>query len=154
MTATALLTEADVRAALQTVDDPEYPGVSIVDLGLLEDVRVDSACVDVDLVPTFVGCPALEIIRRDAEAAIGRVAQHHRIRVAFVRSPVWTPERISATGHRHLAEHFTVSVSLPTRAPRCPHCGGGTREQSMFGPTRCRSVHRCDTCGEVVEVIR
>ncbi len=67
-----------VLDALATVDDPEYPGVSIVDLGLVERVEVSGRSVEVDLVPTFSGCPALEMIATDVAATVGALDERRR----------------------------------------------------------------------------
>ncbi len=146
--------EAAVIDAVASVDDPEYPGVSIVDLGLVERVSVAGGHAEVELVPTFSGCPALAMIEADVRDAVLAVDGIETAQVAFVRSPVWTPERITPAGQVALAERFTVAVELSTHPARCPRCGGPTVEQSPFGPTRCRAVHRCPACDEVVEVVR
>jgi len=146
----------DVVSALRAVDDPEYPGVSIVDLGLVEDVRVDGERVEVDLIPTFSGCPALAFIAEDVARAIEAVTGVGGVIVAFVPEPVWTPDRISADGRRRIAAGFGVGVQLGPKPPACPHCGApaALRETALFGPVRCRSIHHCDACGEAVEMIR
>jgi len=145
-----------VRSAVASVDDPEYPGISIADLGLVSEVRVDGGgSVEVDLVPTFVGCPALELIRADVGRAVGAVSGVHTVEVRFVDRPLWTPERITGAGRAALAREFTVAVPLPgLSSGRCPRCGGSTDELSAFGPSPCRAIHRCPSCGEPVEVVR
>jgi ring-1,2-phenylacetyl-CoA epoxidase subunit PaaD len=139
--------------ALRAVDDPEYPGVSIVDLGLVERVSVERGRVEIDLVPTFSGCPALEMIEADVRAAVGALADD--VAVQFVASPAWTPERITELARRQLADDLSVAVATPSRPAQCPRCGAdGLVEESMFGPVRCRSIRRCRACGEAVETIR
>lgn len=144
-----------VMGALRGVDDPEYPGVSIVDLGLVEAVRVEGGRVEVDLIPTFSGCPALKMIADDVRASVGAVDTVEDVDVRFVPTPVWTPERIAPTARRAIAEQFTVAVASIGRPTPCPRCGAvALVEESMFGPVRCRSIHRCRSCGERVEVVR
>jgi len=143
-----------VRAAVSSVDDPEYPGVSIVDLGLLEHIEMTGTGVRVGLIPTFSGCPALDAIRNDVEAAVSALEGVGDVDVEFIASPVWSPARLSAHAKAELAEEFTVAVALPGQSVTCPRCESTTSEVSAFGPTRCRSVSRCDSCGEVVEVMR
>ena len=144
-----------ITEALRQVDDPEYPGVSIVDLGLVEDVRVDGGRVEVDLIPTFSGCPALAMIAADVRSALGRLDGVDDVEVRFVPSPVWTPERITPAARRAIAEQFTVAVATIGRPTACPRCHETALvEESMFGPVRCRSIHRCRACGERIEVIR
>jgi ring-1,2-phenylacetyl-CoA epoxidase subunit PaaD len=149
------LTEV-IDQAIRSVDDPEYPGVSIVDLGLLEslDVSPDEDTVAIGLIPTFSGCPALEIIAEDVRAAVAAVAPECHVTVSWLRSPVWSTDRISADAATALADRFTVAVQIGSSAATCPRCGEPTTQQSMFGPSRCRAVHRCPGCGEAIEVMR
>ncbi|TVR25764.1 MAG: DUF59 domain-containing protein [Ilumatobacter sp.] len=131
------------------------PGVSIVELGLLERLQVDgwTGRVEVGLVPTFSGCPALEVIRRDVAESVRAVEGVTSVDVGFLASPVWTVDRVSAAGRRQLADSLGVAVAVEP-VVKCPRCGASTRQESLFGPTRCRSVHRCTGCGEIVEVMR
>jgi len=61
--AAVVATPAAIRSVLATVHDPEIPTVSIVDLGLVHDVQIGPDRIAVELLPTFVACPALEVIR-------------------------------------------------------------------------------------------
>ena len=142
-----------VRAAVCAVDDPELPGVSIVELGLLERLVVDDGAVTIGLIPTFSGCPALSVIAERVEEAAVTVEGVRTVAVTFLDSPAWSVERISGAARERLAAGLTIAVERDGRAS-CPRCGAETVEQSMFGPTRCRAVHRCPGCGEVVEVMR
>lgn len=149
--------------ALRRVDDPEYPGVSIVDLGLVERVELVNGVMEVDLIPTFSGCPALAMIAADVEQAISESVDRvgssspqtaHRIRVRWCRTPVWTTDRLSEYAKQELADQFTVAVQIGRKQPSCPRCDGELVEQSLFGPSRCRSIATCTTCGETVETMR
>ena len=147
--------ELAVHTAIASVDDPEYPGVSIVDLGLLERLDVtDSGHVHVGLIPTFSGCPALAMIRDDVQNAVAMVDGVDRVEVEWLRAPVWTVDRIGPETRAVIGREFTVAVRIGTAAPECPRCGAPTTEESMFGPSRCRSVNRCTACAETVEVMR
>jgi len=95
-------TEAGVRDALSRVIDPEY-ALSILDLGLVYEVRVHDADVEVDVTFTSIGCPAIDMILEDADAAIRAVPGVRDVRLDVVWSPAWTKERISARGRRVLA---------------------------------------------------
>ncbi|WP_411698580.1 iron-sulfur cluster assembly protein [Conyzicola sp.] len=153
MIATAELSDA-VHAAVAGVDDPEMPGVSIVELGLLETLHVGAdGQVRVGLIPTFSGCPALATIAADVRAAVSRVDGVSAVEVAFLATPVWSVDRISAAAEARLGAGLGIAVER-SGAARCPRCGAPTDERSMFGPTRCRAVHGCPSCGEVVEVMR
>lgn len=153
---TDTLTNA-VRRAVAAVDDPEFPGLSIVDLGIVEDLRLDpdAASVEVDLVPTFLGCPALEVIRGDVRAAIEAVPGVGSADVRFVGKPLWSPDRITARGRKLLAESFTVAVPGSGGEAGCPVCSAQRVETlSPFGPTACRAIAYCSSCLNPVEVMR
>lgn len=151
---TSLLLRRPVIDAITTVQDPEYPGVSIVDLGLLDVLTITNADVEIGLIPTFSGCPALAFIAADVGQAVQRVEGVEGVDVQWLTSPVWTTDRISAAGRQRLAEDFTVAVQIGDTDALCPRCGKPTTQQSMFGPSRCRAVHRCESCAELVEVVR
>ncbi len=146
---------SEVRAAIASVDDPEYPGLSIVDLGLLESFEVEpEGVVQVGLIPTFSGCPALAMIAQDVVDAVEEVEGVSSASVSWLRSPTWSAERLTQHAQETLADEFTVAVQIGQKAPVCPLCGSATTELSMFGPSRCRSVSRCKNCSETVEVLR
>jgi ring-1,2-phenylacetyl-CoA epoxidase subunit PaaD len=145
-----------VRAAVAAVEDPEYPGITIDDLGILADVRVvtESGSVEVDLLPTRLGCPALDVIRRDVENATRGVDGVRHTAVRFRHRPAWTPERVSIATRRRLAREMTITIRSPAGLT-CPVCGGTDVEDvSEVGPAPCRSVARCRACRNPVEVLR
>lgn len=147
--------ELALHEAIASVDDPEYPGISIVDLGLLETIDIsDDNTVTIGLVPTFAGCPALTMIAENVRNAIAQVPEVASVEINWLKSPVWSVDRVSADARAVMASEFTVAVKIGQQAPRCPRCGGSVREVSMFGSSRCRSVSRCDACSEIVEVMR
>lgn len=146
---------AGVREAVASVDDPEYPGISIVEMGMVGDCRVEHGRVHVRLVPTFTGCPALGFIEADVRAAVAAVPGVEEVTVELDRETVWSTERLSEEAVRLMASDFTVAVARPNRPVPCPRCHEASLvESSMFGPTRCRAIHRCRSCGETVEVMR
>jgi ring-1,2-phenylacetyl-CoA epoxidase subunit PaaD len=142
--------ETAVREALALVKDPEIPVCSITDLGLVERVEVTADRVAVTLLPTFVGCPALDLIRDDAERAVTEAAPGHEVTVRYTFEPPWTTERITPAGREALR---TFGIAPPGSAPvvkiavRCPHCGSlATTVESEFGPTPCRTIRYCTSC--------
>ena len=154
-----MVAQEDIRTLLLEVPDPELP-VSIVDLGLVEDIRierVETQCnVHVSLLPTFVGCPALEVIARDVRDKINRMPEVILCEVEWIFDPPWSVDRISEAGRVQLEQHgVTVpgcqnrdeAVPLMTSAIPCPYCGSSeTRLDSPYGPTRCRSIYFCEAC--------
>lgn len=146
---------AAAREALHAVDDPEYPGLSIVDLGLVEDVSELDGEVVVGLIPTFSGCPALHMIANDVVEALQTRPEISRCRVEWLPAPVWSTDRLSDLGRQRLARDYTVVLRRKDGTLRCPVCGSdAVHDQSMAGPTRCRSIAWCDSCRNPVEVMR
>ena len=144
-----------VLDAIRSVTDPEYPDVSILDLGLVESIRVDGDRIAIGLIPTFSGCPALTMIADDVKLAVESVPTVSRCRVEWLAAPTWTPDRLTETARAALAEDYTVVLRSRDGSLRCPVCGSrAVRDQSMAGPTRCRSIAWCDDCRNPVEVMR
>ena len=157
MTTTTL--EARVREVLATVPDPEIPVCSIVDLGMVERVEAGDHGIEVDLLPTFVGCPAKDIIGQEVERSVREVAGDRDVRVRFVLRPPWTTDRITEEGKAALREfgiapHWdrgsgpvVVPLMKPGSGIRCPYCGSTqTLQESSFGATPCRAQHYCSAC--------
>ncbi len=146
-----------VRDALAGVHDPEFPGISIVSLGMLESVQVDGRRVTVELVPTYAGCPALEYIEADVVAAVSGLASSpgYQVEVVWRRDLAWSSDRINDTARSALGTEFTVSLRDRDGSVRCPVCGSRSiEERSPIGPTPCRSVGWCGDCRNAVEIMR
>jgi ring-1,2-phenylacetyl-CoA epoxidase subunit PaaD len=145
-----IVDEPAVRAALAEVPDPEIPVVSIVDLGMVERVDVEPAAIRVELLPTFVGCPALDVIRDSVAARLSSFGRPVDVRFGY-RVP-WTSDRISTEGREKLrASGFAPPVDDPAET-RCPWCGSANVGlDNLFGPTQCRSVHYCRACRQPFE---
>jgi ring-1,2-phenylacetyl-CoA epoxidase subunit PaaD len=149
--------------ALSEVPDPEIPAVSIVELGMVGEVEVGERGVRVELLPTFVGCPALEIIRSEVERRLGQLGRPVQVDVSFATP--WTSDRISREGRDKLRAsgfapppHLREGRGLPVLdapAPgtvECPYCGSArTTLENVFGPTQCRSIRHCSDCRQPFE---
>jgi ring-1,2-phenylacetyl-CoA epoxidase subunit PaaD len=159
---------ARVAAAWQllaSVQDPEIPALSIVDLGLVRFVQLGAGGgLEVGLSPTYVGCPATEVIRRSVQDALqeGGVG---RFSVTNVLSPAWSSDWISTDGRRKLLEYGIVppdrsvsnmrDVLRGTWPPACPRCQSlETEIVSEFGSTPCKALHRCRSCLEPFEYFK
>jgi ring-1,2-phenylacetyl-CoA epoxidase subunit PaaD len=143
-----MVNEAAVRARLAEVKDPEIPACSITDLGIVERVAVREDAIEVDLVPTFAGCPALDVIRSDVERAVAEIAGGKTVAVRFVMSPPWTTDRIAPEARAAMG---TLGIAGPVMVTigrvACPYCGSADTElSSSFGPTPCRSIRYCNAC--------
>lgn len=148
-----LIEELAVRVALEDVADPEIPSVSVVDLGMVGGVEVSADRITVELLPTFVGCPAVELVRG---AVAERLASFGRtVEVRLVRTPAWTTDRISAAGRERLRRSGFAPPAQPSDAVACPYCGSTrTVMDSAFGPTLCRSLHYCRDCRQPFEAFK
>ena len=157
--------EEQVWAALAEVPDPEIPQVSVVDLGVIGSVEADPQRIRVELLPTFVGCPAIDVMRRAISERLSGMSESVEVKISFAQP--WTSERITALGRRRLrksgfappegrpllsaAGHAQAPISLSRPAP-CPYCGSRrTQLESAFGPTLCRAVHYCTSCRQPFE---
>lgn len=156
-----MVTKAEVLTALAGVPDPEIPAINVVDLGIVERVEVEGSTVEIDCLPTFVGCPALEVIRGDIESAVREIGGDPK--VEFVYHPPWTSDRISEQGRRKLAEWGLVPPSRTNSPVRlellsksaCPYCGSkDTDLDSPFGPTLCRATAYCRSCKNPFEIFK
>jgi ring-1,2-phenylacetyl-CoA epoxidase subunit PaaD len=156
-----VVTAEQVWAALEEVPDPEIPVISLVDLGVVRDVRVEGDRVRVELTPTFLGCPALEVMRRALAEKVASLGAEPEVDV--IAEDAWSTDRISPAGREKLrAAGFappaprsagpTTLVQLQAKGFRCPYCGSTeTRLENIFGPTPCRSIRWCESCRQPFE---
>ncbi|HEX2470748.1 MAG TPA: 1,2-phenylacetyl-CoA epoxidase subunit PaaD [Candidatus Limnocylindrales bacterium] len=153
MVITANPSEADVRVALTEVPDPEIPVLSVVDLGIVHRVEVGADGIDVTILPTFVGCPALDIIRTSIADQLGsRFGRPVRVETSF--EVPWTSDRISTSGREALRRAGIAPPAAPADV-RCPHCSSGdVVMDSAFGPTQCRSLFYCRGCRQPFEALK
>ncbi len=152
-----------VIEAVRAVPDPELPVITIADLGILRGVSVSDDRVVVTITPTYSGCPAMESIRADVEAAC-HGAGYDDVEVKTVLSPAWTTDWITDAGRAALEEYgvapphpvspATGPVAL-TLAVKCPQCGSlDTRELSRFGSTACKALWSCNACSEPFDHVK
>jgi ring-1,2-phenylacetyl-CoA epoxidase subunit PaaD len=155
-----VVTAEQVWAALEEVEDPEIPVVSLVDLGVVRDVRIDGDRVHVEFTPTFLGCPALEVMRDRMAAKVAELGAEPDVEVILDDS--WSTDRITPEGREKLrAAGFappTLRAAVPPtlvqlgRGFRCPYCNSTeTRLDNLFGPTPCRSIRYCESCRQPFE---
>jgi len=156
-----MVTADEVWEALGEIADPEIPVVSLVDMGIVRDVEVDGESVRVGFTPTFLGCPALDVMRQQVEERIGELGAAADVRV--VRDEAWSSDWITTVGREKLRRAGFAPpvprgagkpqlVQLQSRAFRCPYCGSADTELSnLFGPTPCRSLRYCNGCRQPFE---
>lgn len=149
-----------IIAALHTVKDPEIDSISVIDLGMLENVRLEDEEVTIELLPTFMGCPALDIIKKNVIAAVSGIESVRQVNVKFLLHPPWTSDRVSEHGRERLKE---FGIAPPPRHVAetgewqvdCPYCGSAyTTMENLFGPTACRSILYCKACKNPFEAMK
>jgi ring-1,2-phenylacetyl-CoA epoxidase subunit PaaD len=156
-----MLTEAQVWKALAEIPDPEIPVISLVELGVIRGVDVDDGHVRIDFTPTFLGCPALEVMETAMAERIRELGAEPEVRVLADDS--WSTDRITPEGREKLREAgfappapreagAPTLVQLQSNAFRCPYCGStDTTLENIFGPTPCRSLRYCKACRQPFE---
>ena len=148
-----VLDDAAIRAALAGVTDPEIPTISIVDLGVVHRADVGSdGTIRVELLPTFVGCPAIELIRSEVYERLQSFGRPVEVGVSF--EIPWTSDRISPQGREQLRQSgFAPPGDLA--AVHCPYCDSPrVAMDSIFGPTLCRSLFYCRECRQPFEAFK
>jgi ring-1,2-phenylacetyl-CoA epoxidase subunit PaaD len=149
---TAPVSADAVRTLLGAVCDPEIPTVSIVDLGLVHDIRVDGGRVAVELLPTFVACPALEVIRSTVADALAPLGLPVEVRFTF--AVPWGTERLTDAGRDGLRRAGIAPPAEPADV-RCPFCASAeVAADSLFGPALCRSLFYCRSCRQPFEAFK
>jgi ring-1,2-phenylacetyl-CoA epoxidase subunit PaaD len=153
-----MVTAERVWEALAEIPDPEIPAVSLVDLGVITDVAVEEHRVRVEFTPTFLGCPATEVMQKLMADRIRDLGAEPEIEIA---AEGWSSDRITPDGRRKLEESGfapptasrpTTLLQIETAIHRCPYCGSiDTRLENLFGPTPCRSIRYCDACRQPFE---
>ena len=154
-----MVKEKTIWSLLEEVNDPEVPVLSIVDLGIVRDVRRDGNRVEVIITPTYSGCPAMDAIRMNIRMVLLQHGYTDAI-ITTVLSPAWTTDWMSDKGKEKL-QAYGIAPPLPTQqvchpglfhreeAIQCPRCHSyHTRLISEFGSTACKALYRCEDCKE------
>jgi ring-1,2-phenylacetyl-CoA epoxidase subunit PaaD len=150
------------RAAAASVTDPELPPLTVDDLGILREVRLDNGTVEVAITPTYSGCPAMREIADAIEQAV-RDAGVEKVRVRHVLMPAWTTDWLTDVARAKLlalgivppepGQATDTLFERPVLA--CPRCHSTNTERiSAFGSTACKALHRCLNCREPFEAFK
>ena len=156
-----MVTAAQVWDALDEIPDPEIPVISLVDLGVIRSVDVTDGHVRVEFTPTFLGCPALEAMKRALEETVTALGAEPDVQV--IQDDSWSTDKITPAGREKLrAAGFAPPppreagtpqlLQLQANVHRCPYCGSSdTTLENIFGPTPCRSLRHCSSCKQPFE---
>ncbi|MCI0751699.1 MAG: phenylacetate-CoA oxygenase subunit PaaJ [Flammeovirgaceae bacterium] len=154
-----VLSKETILTWLEEVKDPEIPVLSLVDLGVITDIQSTDDHVTIEMTPTFVGCPALDLMKNEIIESL----QKHGVRKVDVKvsfSKPWSSDKISEKGKAAIKK-FGLAPPVPSNLftdievlehVACPRCNGTNTElKNPFGPTLCRSIHYCNDCKEAFE---
>lgn len=154
----------DIYALLEEIPDPEIPVISVVELGVIRNVDVQGNTVEVEITPTYSGCPAMKQIEDDVrKKLLGSGYDEVKIRTSY--NPPWTTDWLSAEAKSKLQkygiappEESTSDKSFLTGKPKnitCPRCKSkNTVMVSQFGSTACKALHRCNDCLEAFDYFK
>jgi ring-1,2-phenylacetyl-CoA epoxidase subunit PaaD len=163
--------EAAVWAALAEIADPEIPAISLVDLGVIGGFAFEPRAeggerLSVELLPTFIGCPAIEVMRQQIGERLGDLGLADEVAVDLSFAVPWTSDRITAAGREALRSSgfappvqigATFSGDSLTVLPiaTCPYCASrNTTLENPFGPTLCRAIYHCADCRQPFEAFK
>ena len=171
MVATPPTREAAVWAALAEIPDPEIPAISLVDLGVIGEVAFEASTrggerLSVQLLPTFVGCPAIEVMRRQIGERLTELAIADEVVVDLSFAVPWTSDRITPAGREALRSSgfappaqigstFGGDSLMVLPIATCPYCRSrNTTLENPFGPTLCRAIYHCADCRQPFEAFK
>jgi ring-1,2-phenylacetyl-CoA epoxidase subunit PaaD len=157
MVNTNQITEKEIWTLLETVMDPEVPVLSVIDLGIIRDVKLENDEAVIAITPTYSGCPAMDMIAANIRMALIENGLPS-VKIHTVLSPAWTTDWMSEEGKQKLKAYGIAppnpkqqvcrqELFAPDEAVTCPHCNH-THRISEFGSTACKSLYRCDDCKE------
>ena len=152
-------TKEEILEWLDVVKDPEIPVISLIDLGVIQEIEIDDESVRVEMTPTFAGCPAMDYMKNDVERVLTeKGVKDFTVNVSFKSQ--WNSDMISEKGRVALKEFglapprkHDLHVDLDVlQNVTCPYCDSDNTElRTPFGPTLCRAMHYCNNCKQAFE---
>ncbi len=154
-----MITVKNIKAILEVVTDPEIPVLTVSDLGIIREIKVNGEEVEIIITPTYTGCPAMDMIAMNIRLTLAEHGYKNG-KITTVLSPAWTTDWMSEAGKAKLktygiappnpkqvvcdTKHFAEQESI-----QCPHCNSyHTRLISQFGSTACKALYQCNDCRE------
>ncbi len=148
-----------VWEVLEEVKDPEIPTVSVVELGLIRQVGFEGPRLIVAMAPTFVGCPALDVMAATIKEQLLEIGID-QVEVKIVYHPPWTSDWITSEGRQKLkmlglappAQHGGDLERFIEAPAQCPYCESTDTElKNSFGSSLCRAIYFCNNCTQPFE---
>ena len=163
--------EAAIWAALAEIADPEIPAISLVDLGVIRGFAFDARPgggerLMVELLPTFVGCPAVDVMRQQIGERLTEMHLADEVTVELAFAEPWTSDRITPAGREalrssgfappmHIGSTFSGDSLTVLPIATCPYCASrNTTLENPFGPTLCRAIYHCADCCQPFEAFK
>ena len=158
------ISTADIYSILDNVKDPEVPVLSILDLGIVRDIKVEGNQINIVITPTYSGCPAMDVISMDIRLKLIEKGYRH-IAIRQQLSPAWTTDWMTQEGKEKLKafgiappnpkQQFCTSDMFREEAVQCPHCNSYHTELiSQFSSTACKAMYRCLECKEAFDYFK
>ena len=152
MVAATNISTQNIWKILEQVADPEVPVLTITDLGIVRDVKINCDEVEVIITPTYTGCPAMDMIAMNIRIALLEKG-YSNIKITSVLAPAWTTDWINEEGKRKLKEYGIAAPNknfvVATDGIECPLCNSiNTKLISEFGSTACKALYQCNDCKE------
>ncbi len=154
--------EQKIWSVLATINDPEIPVLSIIDLGIVRDIKLSGpsgegqfngkAGLEVQLTPTYSGCPAMDMIATQIKIEMTALG-YRETTITYSLSPPWTTDWMTGEGKRKLLAYGIAPPDkrfvIPRDGVECPHCHSShTKLVSEFGSTACKAIYKCTDCKE------
>lgn len=152
------ITEAEVWEVLEQIPDPEIPVISITELGVVRDVKIDGSSIAIKITPTYSGCPATNVFEQDIKVEMDKLG-FEEVSISFQYSPAWTTDWLNEEARDKLRKFGIAPPEGTTKdkkfllgedpTVRCPQCKStNTVMTSQFGSTACKSLYKCNDCLE------
>lgn len=159
MVAATDISTQNIWKILEQVSDPEIPVLTIADLGIIRDVKLNDYEVEVIITPTYTGCPAMDMIAMNIKMALIENG-YSKIKVTSVLSPAWTTDWMTESGKKKLREYgiappYLRSDGVSDHVVACPQCNStNTKLLSEFGSTACKALYQCSDCKEPFDLFK
>ena len=153
---------AEIWKILETVNDPEVPVLSITDLGIVRDIKLEFSSIDVErgslegsakvsptggdlegavvvsvtVTPTYSGCPAMNQIEWDIKTSL---LEHgfKNVKIISVLSPAWTTDWMTEEGKQKLKAY---GIAPPNHKQQVCNTDIFIKEEAVQCP-HCNSWH-------------
>ena len=147
MVTEATISDKKIWHILEQVTDPEVPVLTITDLGIVRDVKLNGDEVEIIITPTYTGCPAMDMIAMNIKLVLIENG-YPNIKITSVLFPAWTTDWMTEEGKRKLTE-YGIAPPNKKNIIHCPQCcSSNIKLISEFGSTACKALYQCNDCKE------